>query len=67
MNDVTQTQNQPARLEREPSRGFVTPPANISANENEYLIEVEMPGVDKSGLELSVEGNELTIIGHRKI
>ena len=44
---------------------FVTPPANISANENEYLVELEMPGVDKSRLEITVEGNELTIIGHR--
>jgi HSP20 family protein len=66
MNNVTQTQIQPARLEREPNRGFVTPPANISANENAYQLELEMPGVDKSGLEVSVEGNELTIIGRRK-
>lgn len=48
------------------SRGFVTPPANISATDNEYLVEVDMPGVDKEGLEITVEGNELTIIGRRK-
>jgi HSP20 family protein len=47
-------------------RGFVTPPANISATENEYLVEIDMPGVDKEGLEITVEGNELTIIGRRK-
>jgi HSP20 family protein len=47
-------------------RGFVTPPANISATDNEYLVEVDMPGVEKEGLEITVEGNELTIIGRRK-
>ena len=51
---------------RQNERDFVTPPANISANDNEYVVEVEMPGVDKSGLEVTVEGNELTIIGRRK-
>jgi HSP20 family protein len=66
MNNITQTQNQGARVQRQTNRGFVMPPANISANNNEYLVEVEMPGVDKSGLEITVEGNELTIIGHRK-
>jgi len=48
------------------NRGFVTPPANVSANENEYLVEVEMPGVNKDGLEITVEGNELMIIGRRR-
>ncbi len=47
-------------------RGFVMPPANISATDNEYLVEVDMPGVDKEGLEITVEGNELTIIGRLK-
>jgi len=63
MNAVAEQNNQETdQLERV----YVAPPANISATENEYLLEVEMPGVDKSGLELTVEGNELTIIGRRK-
>jgi HSP20 family protein len=66
MNATVETQNRPARPEVERSRGYVTPPANISATENEYLVEVDMPGVDKDGLEVTVEGNELTIIGRRK-
>jgi HSP20 family protein len=64
MNAVAeQNQNQTTRRERD--RDFVMPPANVSATENEYLIEVEMPGVDKQGLEVTVEGNELTITGRR--
>ena len=76
MNGTTETQNAPTRtegqrqderqLQREQQRGFITPPANISATNDGYLIEVDMPGVDKDGLEVTVEGNELTIIGRRK-
>ena len=60
-----EAQNQ--RAENRGERGFVTPPANISATGNEYVVELDMPGVDREGLEITVEGNELTIIGRRKI
>ncbi len=72
MNPTSQTQNQPpqAGAQRpqpmQHNRRFITPPANISATQNEYLVEIEMPGVTKDGLEIMVEGNELTIIGRRK-
>src|SRR6266404_6982639 len=65
MNAVLETQNRPAQRAKENGRGYVTPPANIAANDNEYLVEIEMPGVNKQGLEVTVEGNELTIIGRR--
>lgn len=58
-------QQRPSRMGA-PSRGFVAPPANIVATENEYLVELEMPGVDKNGLEATVDENELTVIGRRK-
>jgi len=69
MNATTETENRPAPRQAERQewdRGFVAPPANICASENEYLLEVDMPGVDKEGLEVTIEGNELTIIGRRK-
>jgi HSP20 family protein len=64
MATTTETQNHPARMQPE-NRDYITPPANISATDNEYLLEVDMPGVGKEGLEVMVEGNELTIIGRR--
>jgi len=68
MNETTQTQNRPVRMpeQRERERGFITPPANIFAGENEYLIELEMPGVNKDHIEITIDGNELTIIGRRQ-
>ena len=66
MNAVAEIQNRAAqRTTGNGGRGYVIPPANIAATDNEYLVEVEMPGVNKQGLEVTVEGNELTIIGRR--
>lgn len=32
-----------------------------------YILEAEMPGVSKGGLEITLEGNELTISGRRDV
>src|SRR6476660_1347341 len=66
MNAIAENQNRTARTGAQADGRYVAPPANISATDNAYLVEVEMPGVDKSGLEITVEGNELTIVGRRK-
>jgi HSP20 family protein len=44
---------------------YVAPEVNIFETKDGYVVEAEMPGVNKDGLEITVEGNELTIIGHR--
>jgi HSP20 family protein len=41
--------------------------ASIIEDGDGYMLQVEMPGVTKDGLEISVENNELTIIGHRSL
>ena len=56
--DKQETQTRPKR--------FVTPPVNIFEDKDGYVLEAEMPGVNKEGLEISLEGNELTITGHRQ-
>jgi HSP20 family protein len=71
MNATAQAQSQNTSQQAQThhgngERGFVTPPVNISATDNGYVVEIDMPGVDKEGLEITVEGNELTIIGRRK-
>src|SRR5208282_3123923 len=45
---------------------FISPYVNIFENKDGYLIQAEMPGVSKTGLELTIENNELTILGHRQ-
>ena len=46
---------------------FVAPAAGVLENGDGYLLQVEMPGVNKEGLEISTEGNELIITGRRSL
>jgi HSP20 family protein len=59
------------RETRESDRGqaeqFIMPPASVTEVADGYTLEIEMPGVKKDGLEISVENNELTIIGRRSL
>lgn len=47
-------------------REFVTPEVDIFETEEGYLLVAEMPGVPKEGIEITVEGTEMTLVGHRK-
>ena len=51
--------------ERGQSEQFIMPSASVVETGDGYTLEVEMPGVNKDGLEISVENNELTIVGRR--
>ncbi len=44
---------------------YVTPVANILEAQDGYVLQAEMPGVNKDGLEVTVENNELVIVGRR--
>ncbi len=44
---------------------YLTPLANILESKDGYVLEAEMPGVNKDGLEITVENGELTIVGRR--
>jgi len=44
---------------------YLVPAANIVENKDGFVLQAEMPGVSKNGLEVTVENNELVIVGHR--
>ena len=46
---------------------LITPPASVTESAEGYTLEIEMPGVKKDGLDISVENNDLTIIGRRSL
>ena len=46
---------------------YVSPEVNIFETKDGYVLEAEMPGVNKEGLEITLEGNEITIVGHRQL
>ena len=53
--------------ERAPMEQFVAPVSSVIEDGDGYMLQVEMPGVNKEGLEISVENNELTILGRRSL
>ena len=65
---MSQTLSKPetrsARAEERVS--YLTPLANILETQDGYVLEAEMPGVTKEGLEITVENGELAIVGHRQ-
>ena len=44
---------------------YVLPAVNIREEKDAYILEADMPGVNKDGLEITLEGSELTLIGRR--
>jgi len=53
---------EPATVERE----YTSPQVNIYETNEGYTLEADMPGVSKDGLEITLEGNELTLTGKRQ-
>jgi len=44
---------------------YAAPNVNIFETQEGYVLQAEMPGVSKEGLEITVEGTEITITGRR--
>lgn len=71
MRSTVQTENRPGnstrgQVQNQPQAAhFVSPEVNIFETKDRYVLEAEMPGVGKDGLEVTLEGNELTIVGRR--
>ena len=62
-----------ATLQKEPRTAnerttqYVSPGVNIYETKDGYVLEAEMPGVTRDGLEVTLEGTEITITGHRQV
>lgn len=68
MKTLTKTEPRPEtdRPVAQRERGYLLPPVNIIETNDAYRLEAEMPGVNKDGLEVLLEGNELTLVGRRE-
>ena len=64
MNTLTRENRDAGRTQTEQ---FIAPPAGVIEAGDGYTLELEMPGVTKDGLDISVENNELTIAGRRSL
>jgi len=64
MKATVQTEQRP-KVEPRQQPEYVLPEVNIYETKDGYAVEAEMPGVSKDGLEITLEGSEITIVGHR--
>jgi HSP20 family protein len=55
----------PTQTERVQPTHYVTPDVNLYETKDGYTLEAEMPGVTRDGLEIRLEGLEVTITGRR--
>ena len=62
MNTIQETKPTAERVVRQ---DYAAPEVNIFETKDGYVLEAEMPGVSEDGLEITLEGNELTIVGRR--
>ena len=62
MNAVAEKEKQARPVAELP---FVAPDVNIYETEDGYILQADMPGVTKDGVEITLEGNTLTFTGRR--
>ena len=65
MNAVSEKKTNGA-VTGKPERAYVAPEANIYETADGYVLQAEMPGVPKDAIEVTLENNTLTFVGHRK-
>jgi len=66
-HDMKQTLENRATNDRTKTEEYVAPEVNIFETSDGYVLEADMPGVSKDGLEITLEGNEITITGRRQV
>jgi HSP20 family protein len=65
MNSTLTKSESPATNGNASRTNYLTPVTNIREDKDGYILEAEMPGVSKDGLEITVEAGELVIVGRR--
>ena len=63
--NTTLEKEAPKTAERAQPVEYTAPEVNIFETKDGYVLEAEMPGVNKDGLEITLEGSEITIVGRR--
>ncbi len=66
MKGTQEQQRSPVVRHDNTTHEYVSPYVNIYETKEGYMLEAEMPGVNKDGLEITLEGNEITITGRRR-
>ncbi|MBI3111585.1 MAG: Hsp20/alpha crystallin family protein [Ignavibacteriales bacterium] len=54
------------RAEENTGKSFWTPAVDIAEQQNEYVVKMELPGINKEDVKITLESNVLTIRGEKK-
>lgn len=65
MKTLIETDGRATSTEAPSSRNYISPEVNIFETGDAYVLQAEMPGVNKDGVEVTLEGTELTVTGRR--
>jgi len=66
MSELTKKSNAAvAQTANQPERSYLAPEVDIYETEHGYTLQADMPGVTKGNLDITLENNTLTIVGHR--
>ena len=65
MNIVSQEHQKSGRQTTEQT-AYVAPYVDIQSTESGYVLYAEMPGVNRDGIEITVEDGNLVLVGHRQ-
>jgi HSP20 family protein len=48
------------------ARGFLSPAMDMSESESALQVRLDLPGVDPKNIDIQINGNRITISGHRE-
>ena|ERR1700751_3404207 len=66
MNDQLSTPDRRQEIiSRQSTEGYATPLVDVLSTEESVVLHAEMAGVDKSGVEITVEDGNLVLVGHK--
>lgn len=67
MNHIIPASDQSAQTtDRARRQAYVTPLVDVQSTEEGFVLQAEMPGVNKTGIEVTVENGDLILVGHRQ-
>ena len=65
MNNTVEPEKQETAPAPETAQNYIAPDVDIFETKDGYVLQAEIPGVSRAGLDISVDNNQLTIIGRR--
>jgi len=67
MNNIIAAPGQSTQSTDRPRRqAYLMPFVDVQSTEEGFVLQAEMPGVNKTGIEVTVENGDLILIGHRQ-